>query len=110
MTVALSYEEIGKHAERITKIKPFINKCKWEGINFPYWKKWLEKSEKNNVTINLNVFLCLKEQVYLAYVSKNNSDCEEKVILLMILIGEKWKAKYEGCVAKSEDDDGIILQ
>ena len=25
ITVALNYEEIGKHAERITKIKPFIN-------------------------------------------------------------------------------------
>ena len=35
VTVALNYEEIGKHAERITKIKPFINKYKWEGISFP---------------------------------------------------------------------------
>ena len=30
--VALNHEEIGKHAERITKIKPFMNKYKWEGI------------------------------------------------------------------------------
>ena len=35
VTVALHYVEIGKHAERITKIKPFINKYSWEGINFP---------------------------------------------------------------------------
>ena len=35
VTVPLNYEQIGKHAERITKIKPFINKYKWEGINFP---------------------------------------------------------------------------
>ena len=34
-TVALNHEEIEKHDERITKIKPFINKYKWEGINFP---------------------------------------------------------------------------
>ena len=26
VTVALNYEEIGKHPERITQIKPFINK------------------------------------------------------------------------------------
>ena len=26
--LVLNYEEIGKHAERITKIKPFINKYK----------------------------------------------------------------------------------
>ena len=32
MRVVLNHEEIGKHAERITKIKPSINKYKWEGI------------------------------------------------------------------------------
>ena len=35
VTVALIREEIGKHSERIIKIKPFINKYNWEGINFP---------------------------------------------------------------------------
>ena len=43
VTVTLNYEEIGKHSERITKIKPFINKYNWEGIDFPWekydWKK-----------------------------------------------------------------------
>ena len=29
ITVELNYGEIGKHAERITKIKPFINKYNW---------------------------------------------------------------------------------
>ena len=28
VTVVLNHEKIGKHAERITKIKPFINKYK----------------------------------------------------------------------------------
>ena len=32
---ALNYEEIGKNTRRITKNKPFVNECKWEGINFP---------------------------------------------------------------------------
>ena len=35
VTVALNHEETGKNPERITKIKPFINKHKSEGINFP---------------------------------------------------------------------------
>ena len=35
VTLTLNHEEIGKHAERITKIKSFINKYNWEGINFP---------------------------------------------------------------------------
>ena len=43
VTLVLNYEKMGKHAERITKIKPFINRYKWEGINFPSekddWKK-----------------------------------------------------------------------
>ena len=35
VTLALNHEEIGKHAEMLTKIHLFINKHKWEGINFP---------------------------------------------------------------------------
>ena len=35
VTVALNYEEIKKDSQRITKIKSFINKYNWEGINFP---------------------------------------------------------------------------
>ena len=43
ITVALNHEQIGKHPERITKIKPFINKYNWEKINF-YQKKMIEKN------------------------------------------------------------------
>ena len=52
VTVTLNHEQIGKHAERIRKTKPFINKYKWEGIIFlsDDWKKlrkkWLKKIEK----------------------------------------------------------------
>ena len=35
VTVVLNHEEIGKHSQRITKTKSFINKYSWEGINFP---------------------------------------------------------------------------
>ena len=45
VTVALNHEVIGENPERMTKMKPFINKYKWEGINFPSEKYW-EKSEK----------------------------------------------------------------
>ena len=33
--VTLNHEEIGKHPERITKIKPVIDKDNWEEINYP---------------------------------------------------------------------------
>ena len=60
ITVALNHEDIGKHSERITKIKLFINKCTWEGIHFPSEKDGRKKIEKNNVTIVLNVFYVKK--------------------------------------------------
>ena len=44
VTVALNCEETKKDPQRITKIKPFINKYNWEGINYPSekddWKKF----------------------------------------------------------------------
>ena len=33
VTVALNYEEIESHPERVSNIKPFINKYNWKGIN-----------------------------------------------------------------------------
>ena len=58
-----------------------------------------KKNEKDNA---LNVLYDKKEKTYPTYVSKHNSDREKQVILLMILNGEKRKAKVEG--------NGIILQ
>ena len=43
VTVALIHEEIRKKILKITNIKYFINKYKWQGINFPSEKRWLEK-------------------------------------------------------------------
>ena len=51
-----------KDPQRITKIKPFINKYNWEGINFPSQKHDWKKFEKNNVTIALNVLYAIKEK------------------------------------------------
>ena len=73
-TVALNYDEIKNDPQRITKIKSFINKYNWEGINFPSKKDDWKKIEKNNVTITINV---LYEKVYPVYISKHNSSCEK---------------------------------
>ena len=45
LTITLNYEEIKKDPQRITKIKPFINKYNWEGINYPQ-KKMIGKKLK----------------------------------------------------------------
>ena len=34
-TVSINYEEIKWNPERISNIKPFINKDNWKGINYP---------------------------------------------------------------------------
>ena len=64
---------VGKNPKIVTGTKPCINKYKWERINFP-----LEKDD------------------YSAYVSKQNSNCEKQVILLMIPNGEGREAKSKG--------------
>ena len=73
-TFALNYEEIKWKPERVSNIKPFINKCNWKGINYPYPSKIddLKTFEKNNPTIALNI-LYIKEKCA-AYISKINSN------------------------------------
>ena len=63
--------------QRITKIKPFINKYNWEGINFPSERNDWKKFEKNNVTIALNVLYAKKEKIYPGDISKHNSNREK---------------------------------
>ena len=77
-----------KDPQRITKIQPFLNKYKWERINFPSEKDDWKKFEKNNRKITLNVLYGKKINMYPTYVSKHNSNREKQVIILMIPNGE----------------------
>ena len=61
----LNYEEIKKDWQRITKIKPFINKYNCVGINYPSEKDDWKKCEKNIVTVALNVLYAKKEKYIL---------------------------------------------
>ena len=67
------------HHERITKIKPFINKYKWERINFTSKKDDWKKNLKSNVTIVFDVLYVKKEKIYPAYVSKHNLNHKKQV-------------------------------
>ena len=83
-TVALNYEEIKYRPERVSNIKPFINKYNWEGINYPSklddWKRF----EKNNSAIALNILYIKEKEILPAYISKHDSTREKQIILLMI--------------------------
>ena len=46
--VVLTYDEIGKHPERLTKIKPLIDKYKWEEKSYLTEKVIWKYLEKNN--------------------------------------------------------------
>ena len=52
---SLKYQAIEKDPQRISKLKPYINKYNWEGINFSAGSKEWQKFEQNNNTITLNV-------------------------------------------------------
>ena len=54
LTVALNYEQIKDHPERISKIKPFIDIYNWKEI-FHHIVKIGKKSESNNKSIALNI-------------------------------------------------------
>ena len=51
---ALNYQTIEKDPQRISKLKPYINKYNWKGIEFPAGSKEWQKFEQNNKTIALN--------------------------------------------------------
>ena len=88
VTVALNSEEIKKDPQRI-KIKPFINKYNWEGMNFASEEDDWKKFEENNVIIALNISYAKKEKIYPAYLTKHNSNRKKQIIHLMISNGEK---------------------
>ena len=48
ITVALNYEQIKIHPERILKIKPFIDQYNWKEINFPSKKKKKKTGKRLN--------------------------------------------------------------
>ena len=72
-TVALNFEKVELHPERVPNITPFRNKYNWEGINYPSksddWKTFL----KNNLTIAVNILYTREKKICPAYISNHNS-------------------------------------
>ena len=92
VTVALNHDKINNHPQRVSKIKPFIDQCNWNDIDFPSTSKDWKKFELNNESTALNILDVPHKttNISLAYKSKHNLTREEQVILLMITDGEKW--------------------
>ena len=78
---ALHHEEIKHHPERISR----------KGLEFPVSIKKIDKFEKNNPGIAVNVLFSNKknQNIYTARRSERNVKCKKQVNLLMIVDGEK---------------------
>ena len=89
---ALNYQDIAKQTKRISKLKPYINKYNWEGIDFPAAPKEWKKIERNNKAIALNILFIPHntKTIRVGYRSEYNNKHKKQVILLMISNDKKW--------------------
>ena len=53
-TLALNFDNINNHPEKISKIRPLIDQYNWKDIDFPATSKDWKKFELNNKVANLN--------------------------------------------------------
>ena len=92
VTIAtLHHEEIKHHPERISLLRPYENQYNWKGLEFPVSIKKIDKFEKNNPGIAVNVLFSnnKNQNIYTARRSERNVKCKKQVNLLMIVDGEK---------------------
>ena len=88
---ALNYQNIETYPERISKLKPYINKYNLEGIDIAVGPKDWIKFEWNNKTIALNVLYVQynTKAISAAYRSEYGNKRKKQLILLMFSNGKK---------------------
>ena len=90
---ALHHEEIKNNLERISLLRPYKKHYNWKGLKFPVSIKKIDKFEKNNSCIAVNLLFSNKksqnQNIYTARRSGRNAKCKKQVNLLMIEDGEK---------------------
>ena len=91
-TLALNFNNIDKHPQRISKIKPFIDNYNWNDIKFPTAKKDWNKFELNNKDVALNILYIPfnTKKIEIGYKSKYNLIRDNQILLLMISNGKNW--------------------
>ena len=89
--LALNFDNINNHREKISKIRPFIDQYNWKDIDFrPTNKDWKKFELNNKVALNILYIPHTTKKIQLAYSSKYNLTYNKQIILLMIPDGEKW--------------------
>ena len=91
-TLALNFDRVTNHPERVTKVKSFIDKYNWNDINLPTIRKDWNRFEVNNKNVALNILYVHfnTKKIEITYKSKYNLVRDNQVILLMISNGENW--------------------
>ena len=81
---ALYYQTVETHPERISKLKPDINKYNWEGTEFLVRPKDWIKFDRSNKTIAPNILFIKHnaKKVRAAYRSEYNNKRKHQVILV----------------------------
>ena len=85
---ALHHKGIKNNPERISLLRPYENQHNWKGLDFPVSIKKIDKSEKNNPGIVVNVLFSNKKNTYTSRRSERNVKCKKQIDLLMIVDGE----------------------
>ena len=89
---ALHHEEIKKDHQCTSRLRPYKNQYNWERLEFPVSIKKIDKFEKNNPSIAVNVLFSNKESqkknMCTVCRSGHNVKCKKQVNLLMIVDGE----------------------
>ena len=91
---ALDYQRMKKKLQKISKLKPYINKHNWKIIKFPSDKEDWKKFEQNNKKIALNILFVPhnKEEIRPAYISKHNHKHKKKKFLMTTdNDGKRWR-------------------
>ena len=90
---ALHHEEIKKDHQRISRLRPYENQYNWKGLEFPVSIKKIDKFEKNNPGIAVNVLFSnkksKKKNIYTVCGSEHKVKCKKQVNLLMTVDGEE---------------------
>ena len=109
---ALNYQTIETHPERISKLKPYINKYNWEGIEFPAGPKDWKKIDQNNKTIALNILYVPynAKAIRATCKSEYNHKHKNQVILLMITDGNKRYYTAVSSLSALEENHQIITE
>ena len=88
----LPHEDIKRRPERTRLLQHYEDKCNWQELEFSLkWKLAIQKVnkfERNNSNIAVNMLFTNKESIYTASRLELNGKCGNQVNLLMIVIGE----------------------